>query len=46
MKVRIIITLIGNFLYSQTPLASSIPITDSYFGAEIVDEYRNLENLD
>lgn len=47
MKFRIflVISILNNFLYSQTPLAPSIPVTDSYFGAKIVDEYRNLENL-
>lgn len=47
MKFRIflVISILNNFLYSQTSLAPSIPVTDSYFGAKIVDEYRNLEDL-
>ena len=26
--------------------APSVPVTDEYFGTKIVDEYRNLENLE
>lgn len=30
----------------KTNLAPSIPATDEYFGTKIVDEYKNLENLE
>ncbi|WBV55823.1 prolyl oligopeptidase family serine peptidase [Chryseobacterium daecheongense] len=44
-RIFIIITFVSNFLYSQASLAPSIPVTDSYYGATVIDEYRNLENL-
>ncbi|WP_419868678.1 prolyl oligopeptidase family serine peptidase [Chryseobacterium sp. CT-SW4] len=40
------IVIAFNILYSQrSHLAPSVPFTDEYFGIKIVDEYRNLENL-
>lgn len=44
--VFIIICLCSVFICSQkTNLAPSKPVIDEYVGAKIVDEYRNLENL-
>ncbi|MDR6406435.1 MULTISPECIES: prolyl oligopeptidase family serine peptidase [Chryseobacterium] len=49
MKIKIfIITLFSLTFFSaqKTNLAPSKPTLDEYFGNKIVDEYRNLENLD
>lgn len=49
MKIRIfiIICLLSVFINAQkNNLASSGPVTEEYFGAKVIDEYRNLENLD
>ncbi|HET6766544.1 MAG TPA: prolyl oligopeptidase family serine peptidase [Chitinophagaceae bacterium] len=32
-------------LYAQPPKAPSVPATENFFGIEIIDRYRNLENL-
>jgi prolyl oligopeptidase len=32
-------------LYPQPPKATSMPVTETFFGKEITDRYRNLENL-
>jgi prolyl oligopeptidase len=37
--------LIGHFLYAQPPKAPSTPVTDTFFGKQVTDPYRNLENL-
>lgn len=49
MKIRIFITTLFSIVLSNAQkanLALSKPVTDNYFGINIVDEYRNLENLD
>ncbi|WP_160139428.1 prolyl oligopeptidase family serine peptidase [Chryseobacterium sp. c4a] len=47
IKTSIIICLLsGLFNAQKNNLSPSKPATDIYFGTEIVDEYRNLENLD
>jgi len=44
--IFIITAFLTIFLKAQNfNLASSIPVTDEYFGLKIVDEYRNLEDL-
>ncbi|WP_265129417.1 prolyl oligopeptidase family serine peptidase [Chryseobacterium oranimense] len=37
---------VGNFYSQNTNLAPSVPVTEKYFGTQIVDEYRNLEDLE
>lgn len=49
MEFRIFITTLFSiaFLKAQkTNLPPSVPVTEEYFGTKIVDEYRNLENLE
>lgn len=49
MKIRIFITTLFSIAFldaQKANLALSKTITDNYFGTNIVDEYRNLENLD
>ncbi|REC41456.1 prolyl oligopeptidase family serine peptidase [Chryseobacterium sp. 5_R23647] len=49
MKIRIFITTlfsIASLNAQKTNLSPSVPATDEYFGTKIVDEYRNLENLE
>ena len=49
MKIRIFITALFSITFldaQKTNFASSKPVTDNYFGTNIVDEYRNLENLE
>ena len=33
------------YLNAQPPKAPSQPVTETYFGKQITDPYRNLENL-
>src|SRR4030095_10977913 len=33
------------YLYAQPPKAPSQPVTESFFGKQVTDPYRNLENL-
>ncbi|MDV2447719.1 prolyl oligopeptidase [Elizabethkingia anophelis] len=46
--IFIIISIFYTFLFNaqKNNPAPSVPITDEYFGTKIIDEYRNLENLD
>lgn len=45
-KIVFIICLSTLFLHAQkTNLAPTKPVTDEYFGTKVIDEYRNLENL-
>ena len=42
--------LMGLFFFSavaqnKPPLAPSQPVTENYFGKQVTDPYRNLENL-
>lgn len=49
MKKNIVLLALGfsGIISAQSPvLAPSIPATDVYHGIEVVDDYRNLENLD
>lgn len=50
MKKLILIIISAFYVFSvnaqKNNPAQSIPITDEYFGTKIVDEYRNLENLE
>ncbi|MDC8100575.1 prolyl oligopeptidase family serine peptidase [Chryseobacterium rhizosphaerae] len=49
MKIRIfvIVCLLSAFINAQkNTLAPSKPVTDEYFGIKIVDDYRNLEDLE
>lgn len=49
MKIKILFTicLLSPFLVAQkTNLAPSVAVTDEYFTTKVVDDYRNLENLD
>ena len=47
IKIFIIICFFSIFSYAQkTNLSPSKPTTEEYFGTKIVDEYRNLENLE
>ncbi|MBL3547915.1 prolyl oligopeptidase family serine peptidase [Chryseobacterium sp. KMC2] len=49
MKIRIfvIVCLLSAFTNAQkNTLAPSKPVTDEYFGIKIVDDYRNLEDLE
>ncbi|HET9746897.1 MAG TPA: prolyl oligopeptidase family serine peptidase [Chitinophagaceae bacterium] len=38
--------LVNLLLNAQPPKAPSIPVTENFFGKEVTDRYRNLENLD
>ncbi len=40
------ILCISNINAQKTNLAPSKPVTDKYFETNIVDEYRNLENIE
>ncbi len=42
----ITVLFVGNFYSQNTNLAPSVPVTEKYFGTQIVDEYRNLEDLE
>ncbi|WP_409417726.1 prolyl oligopeptidase family serine peptidase [Flavobacterium sp. PS2] len=42
----LVISFSGTILAQSPALAPSIPATDVYHGIEVVDEYRNLENLE
>ncbi|PWN66293.1 prolyl oligopeptidase family serine peptidase [Chryseobacterium oncorhynchi] len=49
MKIKIFITALFSIAFldaQKTNFASSKTVTDNYFGTNIVDEYRNLENLE
>ncbi|MDR6545832.1 prolyl oligopeptidase [Chryseobacterium rhizosphaerae] len=47
IKIFIIICLLSVFINAQkTKSAPSKPVTDEYFGTKIVDNYRNLEDLE
>ncbi|SDQ29261.1 prolyl oligopeptidase [Chryseobacterium soldanellicola] len=47
IKIFIIICLLSAFINAQkTKSAPSKPVTDEYFGIKIVDDYRNLEDLE
>jgi len=47
IKIFIIICSLSVFINAQkTKLAPSKPVTDEYFGTKIVDNYRNLEDLE
>lgn len=47
IKIFIIICFFSIFSYSQkTNLSPSKPVTESYFGTKVIDEYRNLESLE
>lgn len=49
MKIKIFITTLFSIAFfnaQKTNLAPSQSVSDNYFGTKIVDEYRNLENLD
>lgn len=49
MKIKILIIpcFVATFLNAQkSNIPPSEPITETYFGTEVVDEYRNLENLE
>lgn len=48
MQYKIFLTsilLTASFKAQLSNLAPSVPATDHYFGTKIIDEYRNLENL-
>ncbi|MCQ9639772.1 prolyl oligopeptidase family serine peptidase [Chryseobacterium sp. WG14] len=48
MQYKIFLTsllLTTSFKAQLSNLAPSVPATDNYFGTKIIDEYRNLENL-
>lgn len=49
MRIRIFVIICSLSVYinaQKTNLAPSKPVTDKYFETNIVDEYRNLENVD
>lgn len=47
IKIFIIISFLSFFAIAQkTKLPQSKPIIDEYFGTKVVDEYRNLEDLE
>ncbi len=45
LKCLFILSALQNCLNAQPPKAPSQPVTDTFFGKEVTDRYRNLENL-
>jgi prolyl oligopeptidase len=45
LKSLVLFSALGNSLNAQPPKAPSQPVTETFFGKEVTDPYRNLENL-
>jgi prolyl oligopeptidase len=44
-KSLVLFSALGNRLNAQPPKAPSQPVTETFFGKEVTDRFRNLENL-